>query len=123
MVEELITKLCQELETSMPNKGEDNSYLLKINEVDEVEVRPLEIGLSLHANFGALPEEKREEVVMHLMKANYLGEGTGGGVIGMSADEKYLTLSLSLPYEVTYKTFKERIEEFVNYVNYWREQM
>lgn len=57
------------------------------------------------------------------MHANFLGQGTGGASIGIDQDEKSLTLSLAIPYEVKYETFKEHLEDFLNYVGYWRDQI
>jgi len=34
-----------------------------------------------------------------------------------------LTLSHGFPYEMNYQGFKESIEDFVNYVVYWREEV
>jgi len=57
------------------------------------------------------------------MKANFLGQGTGGAVIGLDAEEKFLTLSLALPYDMNYRSFKGAVEDFANYVDYWREDL
>jgi len=55
-----------------------------------------------------------------LMKANLLGQGTGEQAIGLDHEEKSLTLSCIIPYDINYKEFKEKIEDFVNYLDYWR---
>jgi hypothetical protein len=57
------------------------------------------------------------------MQANYLGQLTGPSRIGLSQDGKYLTLSLSIPYELTYRSFRELLEDFVNFLLYWREEV
>lgn len=38
----------------------------------------------------------------------------------MKEDESFLTLSLSLPYEMNYMAFKDAMQEFVNYLEYWK---
>jgi len=58
-----------------------------------------------------------------LMHANFLGQGTGGARIGIDAEEKVLTLSVGFPYEMNYPPFKECVEDFVNYVVYWRDDV
>ncbi len=60
---------------------------------------------------------------MLLMKANFLGQGTGGGALGLKEDESSLTLSLSLPYEMNYKVFKDSLEEFANFIDYWKKEL
>jgi hypothetical protein len=57
------------------------------------------------------------------MRANLLGQGTGKCRIGLEPQEKLLTLSLGLPYEMKYPTFREKVEDFINYVIYWREEI
>jgi hypothetical protein len=57
------------------------------------------------------------------MKANLLGKATANAALGLTNDEKYLTLSTLMPYEVSYKELKEILEEFVNLVIIWRENI
>jgi len=38
-------------------------------------------------------------------------------------NEKDLTLSLGLPYELNYSIFREKFEDFVNYLVYWKEEV
>jgi len=64
--------------------------------------------------------QKKEEAFIYLMKANLLGQGTGNQVLGLDPEEKTLTLSCIIPYDMDYREFKERIEDFVNYLDYWR---
>lgn len=75
------------------------------------------------ARVANCPTLKREDLFIYLMRANLLGQGTGGSRIGLDANEKVLTLSLGLPYEMNYKIFKERFEDFVNFILYWREEI
>lgn len=60
---------------------------------------------------------------MLLMKANFLGQGTLGGAIGIDDEEKFLTLSLTLPYDVNQRTFKEAVEDFANILDFWRDEV
>ena len=57
------------------------------------------------------------------MKANFLGQGTGGAVIGMDPEENLLTLSLLLPYDMNYKMFREALEDFANFLDYWKTEL
>ena len=57
------------------------------------------------------------------MKANFLGQGTGDATIGLDENENFLTLSLVLPYDMNYKMFKDALEDFVNYLDYWKEEL
>ncbi len=85
-----------------------------------IQMRKLDVGAYFSALIGPLPTLEREEFLLKLMKANFLGQGTGGGVVGLKEDESFLTLSLNLPYEMDYTSFKEAVEEFINYLEYWK---
>ena len=80
----------------------------------------LDPGVHFWAQIAPPPTKEMEEFLLKMMKANFLGQGTGGGVLGMNEDESFLTLSLSLPYEMNYRAFRDAIEEFVNYLEYWK---
>ena len=75
----------------------------------------------MRANISPCPYEEREDLFIYLMRANLLGQGTGGSRIGLDEEEKNLTLSLGLPYDMNYHAFKEAFEDFVNHLIYWRD--
>lgn len=124
MLREYLEKLCQELAIQpAPKLNQDKFYPFALNADVQMQIRDLEPGLGMQAKICPCPNGKREDLFIHLMRANLLGQGTGGSRIGLDADEKSLTLSLGLPYEMNYKTFKESVEDFVNYLLYWREEV
>ncbi|MBF8263134.1 MAG: sycE [Parachlamydiales bacterium] len=123
ILKEAIEHLSQELGVEMPKPDPQKAYLFKINSKVSVLIRDLAPGFSLHAQASPCPANKREDLFMRLMRANFLGQGTGGARIGLDADEKSLTLSQGFPYEMNYPHFKESVEDFVNYVVYWREEI
>jgi hypothetical protein len=124
MLREFVEKLCGELGIP-PNlkRSEKKSYSFRIADGIEAELRDLEPGLALWGKIAPCPEKRREDLFIYLMRANLLGQGTGGCRIGLDANEKILTLSLGLPYELNYQTFKETVEDFINYLVYWRERI
>jgi len=122
MLREYLEKLCKELSQSIPKPNEAKAYPLMFGS-DLVSIKDLEPGMTLHAQICALPTKRKEDLFIYLCRANLLGQGTGGCRIGIDAKEKFLTLSLGLPYEMNYQTFKETIEDFVNYLLYWRDEV
>ena len=93
----------------------------RLNSAMLFEFRPLEpTGILVQAVIGPCPEKKREERFMHCMHANFLAQGTGGAAIGLDHNEQTLSLSLKLRHELTYTSFKEHLEVFANYLEYWR---
>lgn len=120
----MLETLCKELSISpVPERNKESVYTLFFNAQIAVKMNDLNPGISMSANIMDCPKLKREDLFIYLMRANLLGQGTGGCRIGLDTNEKVLTLSLGLPYEMNYSVFKEKLEDFVNYVIYWREEV
>ncbi len=117
-----LEQLCGELGIECPNIDPEKGAVLTINPECSFIMHDLSPGFALQSKISPTPDTKREDLYIYLMRANFLGQGTGGARIGMDADEKLLTLSLGFSYDMDYQTFKESIEDFVNYVAYWREE-
>jgi hypothetical protein len=123
MVESLLHQLSQELELPLSPKDEKGMFHLEINPELKIAIKALDTGALLFTKLKSCPKEKREELFTLLMRANLLGIGTGGGVIALDEEEKFLTLSFVLPYDVNFKAFKETVEDFTNFVDYWRGEL
>lgn len=124
MLREYLEKLCNELDIQpVPKLNEQKFYLFRLSDNAEVQLRDLEPGVAMQAKICPCPQKKKEDLFIYLMRANLLGQGTGGCRIGMDEGEKSLTLSLGLPYEMSYLVFKENIEDFINYLIYWRDEV
>lgn len=109
------------LKSSKGTASFEGYYLLKISDQEEVWLKDLDPGVMLRSiltSFSILTN--MEEFYIYLMKANFLGQGTGGGVISLDPNEKFLTLSLKIPYEVNYKQVRDYFEDFLNYVSFLR---
>jgi hypothetical protein len=124
MLEQHLHQLTQELELPVlaERQGLHAPLTVDIGSFT-VTISPLNSGTLLSIPIlplAQIAQEKREEALSLLMRANFLGQGTGRGSLGLRGDESLLTLSLVLPYEVNYMTFKESIEELVNFADYWK---
>jgi hypothetical protein len=120
MLKEHLPKLCEDLkQEKLPQLDEKEFYHFKLETFD-VAMKDVEPGYFLLADIAPLPEKKKEEMLLEVMKANFLGQGTGGATIGLKEDETSLTLSWHLAYEMNYKTFKDILEQFINYLEYWK---
>ncbi len=122
-LKEMIQRLASELGVDSPKADSQKAYVVAINPKLAVNVRDLAPGFALYSLVAPCPVRKREEFFIYLMRANFLGQGTGSARIGLDADEKVLTLSVGFPYEMNYQHFKESVEDFVNYVVYWRNEI
>jgi hypothetical protein len=122
MLKNLLEQLNQELGLGeTPPADELKFHHFKMKSFD-ISMKDLDPGFYFSSNIGPLPKNKKEEFLMLLMKANFLGQGTGGATLGLKEDESFLTLSLSLPYEMNYIAFKESLEDFANFVEYWKKE-
>lgn len=124
MLEQHLTQLMQDLEMdSFPSKDKEGLFQLMLNPETKISFKELEPGMFMVSPIKECPEKNREEVLTLMMRANFLGLGTGGSVIALDAEEKFLTLSIGLPYDMNYKEFKGIVEDFVNFLDYWKDEL
>lgn len=126
MLESVLTTLCQELNLGTPpEKTKEGVYPLAISPTLKIDIKPLDPGCGFDATLGELPADvpEREDLLIYLMRANFLCQGTGESAIALDLDEKFLTLSTVLPYDSDYREFKGFLEEFANYVDFWRREL
>lgn len=124
MLQGYLETLCTEL--AIPGNAKDEekkTFLFSLRSDVQVVLQDLEPGVAMQAKICPCPLKKREDLFIYLMRANLLSQGTGNGRIGLDPGEKFLTLSSGLPYEMNYSRFKENLEDFVNYLLYWREEI
>ncbi|MDP1608569.1 MAG: type III secretion system chaperone [Chlamydiales bacterium] len=124
MLREFVKQMCSDLEIDADlTMDKEKTIEISLNPDVKIHFKELDPGIALQTMISPCPEERKEEFFMLLMRANFLGQGTGGARIGLDKQEKFLTLSLGLPYELEYSSFKQYVEDFVNYLTYWREKI
>ena len=122
MLEKYLEQLVNELELE-PVVLRGDIYTLLLGEDLKLELVSLSPGLMIYSPICICPENNREVLFMYLMKANFMGLSTGGSAIGLDKEEKYLTLSQVITYDINYRKFKELIEDFANYLDLWKEEI
>lgn len=123
MIQGFLEKLSVELSVPLAKQREKKVFSFSLNENIMVNVRDLEPGVSMQAPLIACPTQKKEDLFIYLMSANLLGQGTNGARIALDSEEKTLTLLLGLPYEMNYQLFRETLEDFVNHLIFWRNEI
>lgn len=106
----------------IPEEQENKNFFLHLADF-KIEMTPLMKGFFFKTNLEAYTKKKQEELCSLLLHGTLLGQATGGAYIGLSDDEKTLTLSRSIPYDVAYQGWEDLLEEFVNFACYWRLQI
>jgi len=96
---------------------------MDLSPVHAIDFKELTKGFSMWSRIGPCPAKNKEDFYLFVMRANYLGQGTGNHVLGMDQEEKHLTLSSYFSYEMEFKKFKETVEDFVNFVDYWKDAL
>ncbi|MCY3974093.1 MAG: type III secretion system chaperone [Simkaniaceae bacterium] len=124
-IEQLLTHLIETTGNTLSFvKDETERFRLSVPPSSEIIVVDAEADLFLFSRITPIPpHDNREALLIHLMKANLLGQGTGGAVLGIDREDKHFTLSLTLPSTIDHTTFKEAVEEFANYISYWKDEI
>ncbi|MBI3236449.1 MAG: type III secretion system chaperone, partial [Chlamydiales bacterium] len=111
MLENLLQTLSHEMELEeKPLRSEKGEYSFKLSAQMQIHFQELDPGCRFFTQLYPLFDIRQEELFIYLMKANFLGQGTGEAVIALDEQEKFLTLSLSLPYDMNYASFKHALE-------------
>ena len=124
MLKQLIEQLLPTLGRSTLNPPDENgSYLLKFDPNLEISLREnVNSGITLLTKIAPLPQKATEEFLQRLMEANLLGKETGRGVLGLDKEGKEITFTLFLPPTLSYKEFRDHLEDFTNYAEAWADE-
>lgn len=98
------------------------SYSLPLEDDLTVSVTPIPNGFTLYCSLIACPQTNRESFFSQLLLANLFGQGTRGAILGLNEDGNRLTLSKTIDYTIDYKGFRDVIEDFINVIDFWREE-
>ena len=124
MLGQYLTQLGQELQLPTPSSlDKDGYYPFALSPDVSLQFQELKPGLSFRASLAPVPSKAREFLFLYLLKANFLGQGTGGRVLGIDAAEQFFVLSHHVTSELSYSEFKGLTEEFVNYLCYWQTEV
>lgn len=90
----------------------------------EVTISKLEDqGFELRSTLGILPQHKRDTFVELMMVSNFMGQGTEGGALALEENEKNVVLVRSVEEDIDYQQFKEILEDFLNAVEAWHDEI
>ncbi len=124
MLKQHLHQLTEDLEINPQTIKEERGYLhIPINTHITLALKDLDPGIFFFSPITSLTKPYTEALFSFLMKADFLGQGTLGATIALEPNEKFLTLSLAIPYDMNYREFKETAEDFTNMIDYWREEI
>ena len=123
MLDTLIGQLAKDLTMEEAiTETEEHHYHLPFDNGNDIEAAEINKSCLLKGTIGGRPEKNAESFLLKVMEANLFGVGTRGAVIGLKEDGKQLTLSLEVDYTISYKDFKEKLEDFISVMDFWRNE-
>ena len=123
-VDRFVKDLAKELDIEGGIQQEtEGVYTLFTEEGTQVTISDFDGGVGFHAAIDTYPEKNEERFLTEAMLANLFGQGTEGGILGLDEEGKILTLATEYPKCDTYKAFQEHLEDFLNAVDYWRDEI
>lgn len=120
MLDDLVRQLTQELEMDPVTPLEKGHYCIPLAGEIKVDMMQLPHAFLFKSAICTPPNKNKELFYSNLMQANLFAQGTRGASIGLDADANVLTLSLELSYNSSYTVFKEKLEDFVSVLEFWR---
>jgi len=124
MLNHLLTQLASELQISLSLEEKLSRYTLALSNDLSLDFKELDPGFYCSSRIAALPQDSSlEDLYILCMRANFLGQGTKGSVISIDESVKHFVFSHTVVEEMNYRLFKETIEDFVNYLNYWKKRI
>lgn len=103
--------------------NDDGSYSLRFEpDIDVTLKENLNSIILFNTELCSLPSHNTEEYLLKVMSANLLGRETGGAILGLDNEGARVVL-LDFLFEIqNYNIFHERLEDFVNYAEAWRQE-
>lgn len=97
-------------------------YAIPVDENTTAVAATIPRGFSLRCDIGPINPENEDLFFSHALQANLFGQGTEGNILGLDGEGKKLILSREIDYNIEYKEFRDIIEDFLNSVDFWREE-
>lgn len=121
MLEAFIQELALEMEVGETLPMEvPGVYVLPLDEDMKVLITAIPEGYFLSCVIAPFPAMNREKFVTQAMLGNLFGQGTHGGVLGLSENGNLVKLTKVVFSTVDYRGFRDVVEDFINTIDYWR---
>ncbi|MGR3973900.1 MAG: type III secretion system chaperone [Candidatus Rhabdochlamydia sp.] len=123
MLEDHIAHLFEEQQLDAPSSFDQQGVIIIPLPGFHLRIIKKNQGAYLVSTVAPLPQKNQEFLLVRLMQANFLGQGTGQNVLGLGDDEATLTLSLYLSSEMSLDELREGLEQIANYTSYWKDEL
>ena len=123
MIEQHLKQMADECqwEEGVIVKKSDNTFLIGF-EGGTLELLEHSDHIEIACSFEQLPEQELEKFLTEALRANFLGYGTYGAVLGIHFDAKKLKLKKTAFKPITYQTFRDCLEDMMNSIDFWTQE-
>lgn len=123
MIQAFMDKLAKEMDVDTSFETSiQGVYTLPIDENIHIKITEVPPGFSLQCQICHCPSKGEEIFFTSLLLGNLFGKATQGAVLGLSEDGKLVMLLMDIDYTVEYKEFRDKLEDFINAIDFWREE-
>lgn len=121
-VDAFIKQLAADYEIKEFDSEESGKWKIPLDEGETIYITDLGHGIKIEARIMDTPRGKEEDLFERMLFANLFGQGTWGSVLSVDDEAKHIELTRTIDYEINYKEFKDIVEDFINAVDFWREE-
>lgn len=98
-------------------------FFFPVDDSLEITIREMSPGVLFECEIESLPQKNRDQLYTKILLGNLFGRETFGAELGISQDEKKLIIQHYFDYDPDYKEFEERLEDFLNAAEFWKNEM
>lgn len=121
-IEQLVSKLSDELSMDCPDV-KDGAYSFYFDGELELKVSPYQSdGYQFFSPIACVDQELSESSLSDMLTANLFGQLTGKSILGLDPSKKTLTLRQESLNTLSFQSFYNDFEDFLNYVEFWKNQ-
>lgn len=124
MLDRFMQQFSKEMELEKPVEADvPGTYVIRLDEELSIILVERDNEILLSSTLGPTPKQDEEAFLTQTLLANLFGQGTKGAVLGLNEEGTELKLTLLIDYTVEYKEFRDIMEDFINSIDIWREEM
>jgi hypothetical protein len=125
MLETLMQKFADEMEMDKElfSTTTVGTYQVVIDGNTKLKIMETNPGFWMECLIAPCPSKNQEFFYTDALLGNLFGQGTYGATVGLSEDGVSVILTRHVTQDVTYKGFRNILEDFFNAIDFWREEI
>lgn len=125
MLETFVEQLAKDLDIkeSITNPEPGRFNIAFDNDIKVDAFQSTQGNYAFKSTIGPPPKQNVHEFYLKTMDANLFGRGTMGSSIGLNEETNTLTLSHEVDSNHSYKDWRDKLEDFVNIIDFWKKEI